>query len=201
MNQEFFDEKFIHLINKHEQLEESIERFNAKVSNDINNGYIMIDGYKIDFSDRIIEDCFFIKMPNDFKRMEDLYARLKYPNYNKKEKIIYTNERTTINLLFDIRNYNMAQDETERARDQMLEVILKFQPQAILMNKEKIDFKDGYAECFELITPALDSKIYNLVFVFEIYGKLMMGTFNCLETEMHNWVDIAHQMVASIQKT
>ncbi len=56
--------------------------------------------------------------------------------------------------------------------------------------------KVGY---LELVTPAIDQEIYNLMFFTDVNGKLFLATFNCLEKERSTWQHTAHQILNSLK--
>lgn len=51
---------------------------------------------------------------------------------------------------------------------------------------------------FDFIMPALDNKIYNLMFLFRVGENVTMGSINCLQKEMNIWKPIAYGMMESI---
>ncbi len=195
-----YDEEIIKIRNKYEQYEKDLEAISKEVPNDIANGYIKIDGTRLLVEERNIDDRILITIPQSFDLMDPEYVELKYPAYKNENKQIFTNEETTINIAFDFREREMREDETETVRDQLSALILKLHPSSSILDKGTLLFEEGYAAYFDLVTPALDQDIYNFMFFFELDGDLAIGTFNCYETEKHNWTDIVRQMVTSIKK-
>ena len=51
----------------------------------------------------------------------------------------------------------------------------------------------------EMITPAVDTKVYNLMFVTSSEGRLLMGTFNCTMDHLKEWQPLAEQIVNSVK--
>ena len=51
----------------------------------------------------------------------------------------------------------------------------------------------------EFSNPALDGKLYNLMFFFELDGKTLMGSFNCITKSMRYWQKPALEMMRSIK--
>ncbi len=49
--------------------------------------------------------------------------------------------------------------------------------------------KIGY---LEVITPAIDTKIYNLLFFTDLNDQLLLCTFNCTEKDIEDWTETAH---------
>ncbi|MEG0258731.1 MAG: hypothetical protein RR651_02565, partial [Lysinibacillus sp.] len=53
----------------------------------------------------------------------------------------------------------------------------------------------------EVITPAIDGDIYNLMFFASIDGQALMGTFNCMEKDIETWQPVARAMMETLQFT
>ena len=51
----------------------------------------------------------------------------------------------------------------------------------------------------QLITDALDQKIFNYLFFTDSNGKLLLGTFNCVEKDMKVWQPLSEQIVSSLK--
>ena len=51
----------------------------------------------------------------------------------------------------------------------------------------------------ELLTPAIDTKIYNLICFSVVDGKILILTFNCTEEEMDDWTLTGQQILDSFQ--
>ena len=50
----------------------------------------------------------------------------------------------------------------------------------------------------EFITPAVDSRIYNLIFATSLENRLMIGTFNCTINHLEEWKPLAGEILNSI---
>ncbi|MFY7729462.1 MAG: hypothetical protein ACOVRN_08100 [Flavobacterium sp.] len=51
----------------------------------------------------------------------------------------------------------------------------------------------------ELVTPALDTDIYNLMFFTDLNGKLLICTFNCTKKDMEEWTPVAKEIMNSLE--
>lgn len=51
----------------------------------------------------------------------------------------------------------------------------------------------------EFITPAVDAKIYNLMYITELEGRMLMCSFNCMESQKSEWESKAKQALNSIE--
>lgn len=166
--------------------------------NRIENGFVQLDGYRIQFSRREIANTFSIMMPTIYDLMEPQYIKIKYPAYQHPNKIIYTNAETTVNLLFHLTEQEISEPDIEMVCNQMSEVLKKMHPSSEILSKETIELQEGCVAYFDLVTPALDQSIYNFLYFFECNSKLVSGTMNCLQIQQHHWSDLARQMVETI---
>ena len=51
----------------------------------------------------------------------------------------------------------------------------------------------------EFSNPAMDGKLYNLMFYLAVKGQPLMGSFNCRTKEMKYWRSVAFEMIQSIE--
>lgn len=53
---------------------------------------------------------------------------------------------------------------------------------------------------FEFTSQAMDTKVYNLMFLTELDGKLLIGTFNCTEASKKDWQSRAKGILSFVRK-
>lgn len=138
-----------------------------------------------------------VLIPSAFKIMNDEMIALKYPLKLGTEFLVYTDEDATINLAFE--------HTPNRASLQELPALkLVFEQQ---FNQPGIDFQRSELRSIngkdfivvEMITPAVDTKVYNLLFVTSSGGRLLLGTFNCTVDNLNHWKPLAMQIVSSVR--
>ena len=56
--------------------------------------------------------------------------------------------------------------------------------------------KVGY---LKLITDAIDQRVYNYVFLTYCDGRLLIGTFNCVEKLLPKWESTSEEIVQSLR--
>lgn len=56
--------------------------------------------------------------------------------------------------------------------------------------------KVGY---LELVTPGLDTDIYNLMFFTDLDGRLLLCSFNCVIRDLEQWQDKAKEIMYSLR--
>ncbi len=164
----------------------------------IKDGQLMIEDEtieftKMDFYDGQIQ----MRIPAAFEVMESDLMDIKYPS-SRRPDYIYTSESTSINVTLKIMEQQIKAEELEDFTQTMMEILQKMQPTTKMLDigfNEVNDVQIGY---FDFITPALDNKIYNLMFLFIVGENVTMGSINCLKKEMNIWKPIAYGMMETI---
>jgi len=193
--QQYGDESFIHAMARIESEEQD-----KTVPNDIKNGYVVIRDENIPFSEReIIEGRLYMTIPSDFGLMPPELARVKYPSENRPD-IIFSDEEGAISINFSLTGDKLQNEDIEDAKDYLQQVVLKMNPSSRILTSEIIEDETriGY---FDFISPAIDGEIYNLMFIFSLDGQFILGTFNCMDMDKAQWLEIAVQMIHSIRIT
>lgn len=152
-----------------------------------------IEFTKMDFYDGQIQ----MRIPAAFEVMESDLMDIKYPS-SRRPDYIYTSESTSINVTLKIMEQQIKAEELEDFTQTMMEILQKMQPTTKMLDigfNEVNDVQIGY---FDFITPALDNKIYNLMFLFIVGENVTMGSINCLKKEMNIWKPIAYGMMETI---
>lgn len=139
-------------------------------------------------------DGFKIKIPTEFKIMSDELVNIKYPNGNP-PSLVYTNDRTTINIVLVLNDVNIKNSEIEEYVKSMESLYKDYADNIIINFFERNNYKVGE---IEFITHAEDTDIYNHIMVFSIDEKLRLINFNCTKDLMSEWKDIGDFIIDSI---
>ncbi|GAA3346567.1 hypothetical protein GCM10017717_16430 [Deinococcus persicinus] len=198
----FMDEEVIEMTKQARQKKrlENIEKqlLHTDLVQAIKDGQLIIEDEtieftKMDFYDGQIQ----MRIPAAFEVMESDLMDIKYPS-SRRPDYIYTSESTSINVTLKIMEQQIKAEELEDFTQTMMEILQKMQPTTKMLDigfNEVNDVQIGY---FDFITPALDNKIYNLMFLFIVGENVTMGSINCLKKEMNIWKLIAYGMMETI---
>lgn len=138
-----------------------------------------------------------ILLPTNFDIMSEEMARVKYPS-DRRPTLIYTEETGSINIAFNHIASAASQQQIEAYKNNFVATFGKLYPSAEWKGsgvKEINGRKVGY---LEFITPAIDTKVYNLIFFTDLEAKLLMCTFNCVVEKQEEWVMPAKKIMDSI---
>lgn len=138
-----------------------------------------------------------VLIPNSFEIMDAEMIALKYPAKQRAAFQVYTDEDAVINIALEhTPNKATLQD--------LVSIKEVFERQ---FNQPGIDFKKCEIKqingrsfiVIEMITSAMDTEVYNLMFVTSLEGKLLIGTFNCTIGKLKEWKPLAEQILNSVK--
>ncbi len=146
----------------------------------------------------LLNDKVELKIPKRFDIMSEKMAKMKYPS-ERRPTIVYTNESGGINVGLNLTKSKASQENISSFKDMMLKTFKNAYPSAEWIDngvKEINGRKVGY---LEMVTPAIDTKIYNLIFFTDVDGQLLLCTFNCTEKNIKEWKPVAKEIMTSIK--
>ncbi|CAM5781063.1 MULTISPECIES: hypothetical protein [Brevibacillus] len=145
---------------------------------------------------KVLSDKVEILIPKGFDIMSEEMAKVKYPSENR-PTLIYTDAEGSINVAFNHTATPIQDGQIKELKDQMKQMFEGLYPDATWYKDEVTQINGKNVGYFELLTPAADTKVYNLIFFTELDGKLLMTTFNCTEQQMDEWKPLAQQILQS----
>ncbi|MBD8032012.1 MULTISPECIES: hypothetical protein [Solibacillus] len=211
----FLDEKIIALRNemreqeKHElaqkeaalqqELEPQQENQQTSQQVDLTQDFVKINELNIPvISQSVLKGNMIIRMPKLFSIMAKELASLKYPS-ERRPNVIYTDETSTINLALNLTDYPLRESEVVDFQENMIEVLEQAHPSAKWLDTGMMEVQGKTIAFIEVITPAIDGEIFNLMFFAALDGQTLIGTFNCMEGDLETWRPIAKAMVETLQ--
>lgn len=139
-----------------------------------------------------------ISIPEHFIEMPSAVKLSKYPRGNSPD-IVYTNEDGTVNVAFKYTSTIVPDGNISELKNTIFQQLQASHSVNLSSRLESVNGSD-YA-VFEFTSNALDSKIYNLMFLTELEGKMLLGTFNCTEALVNEWQPKAKKILLSIRKS
>lgn len=137
-------------------------------------------------------------IPDGFTLMDEEAKALKYPMGNR-PAIVYTNESGSVNLALNHTQNAASQSDLPKFME-VLAGQFKGVPDIKWKRKEitKINGRDFIIMEFE--TPAVTGeRMYNLMFITDLEGRLLMNSFNCKASEYADWESQAQQILNSLK--
>lgn len=198
----FMDEEIIEMTKQAWQKKRMENIENQLVHTDIvkaiKEGQLLIEDEKIEFTEiSLYEDKIRMRIPATFEVMEPELMDLKYPS-SRRPEYIYTSESTSINVTMKIMEQQIKEEELEEFTQTMMTMFHKLQPSADMLDIGMKEVDGIQMSYFDFITPAVDDKMYNVMFLFRVGENVTMGSVNCLKKEMRIWKPIAYGMMESV---
>ena len=144
-----------------------------------------------------INNEFELEVPDTFTKMDEETLETKYP-LESRPGLVYTNDEANINVAISITTNEMTDDQIE----QYLEVYrgLFGESETIdLIRCETVEQNGMKTGRVEMITPAVDTNIYNNMCFFQIDNKQVIVSFNCKESQMEDWKYMSNVIINSIK--
>lgn len=138
-----------------------------------------------------------ILIPKGFKELSEKLITAKYPG-KKRPKLVFSNEATTTNIALSITEENADSSLIYQYYEALLKRYRTLQNLSISDHGIKIINKK-YTGYFRFISKGSDQNIYNYQFFTDCNGKVLFGSFNCVEKEMVQWESAAFDIVHSLK--
>jgi hypothetical protein len=139
-----------------------------------------------------------IKMPASFKLMDAAMLANKYPSNNHPTEA-YTNDDISINVSFK-RTEQILMEQNVFAEGKKMAQQLISKGRVQLISSEDIKSNGNNIHVFSFYSNAIDTKVYNIIFIFSLKGKMVAGSFNCTSDLQNRWQTTAYDIIRSIKK-
>ena len=185
------DEKILDYINAAEDKELRKDIYAGPVK--INNDFYEFE--EAEFFDGELK----MYIPNTFIDMPKEARRFKYPSESRPE-IIKCNNTGAIAITLKLVNSPISDEYIEELKSMMKAITQRLNPSNIFFDEGILEVDEKKIGYFDYKSSAIDDFLYNYVFLFEIEGKTLMGTFSCSYSEHKQWQDdIVFQMLKTIK--
>jgi hypothetical protein len=138
-----------------------------------------------------------LKIPSDFTLMTPEIINLKYPSQNR-PNVVYTNTTGGSNVAFSWTTNKAQREIIPQYKNVIKQSFQSKYPKAEWISDGVLEINGQSVGYLELITPALDTPIYNLLFFTDLDGKLLLCTFNCTVRFQKEWEPVAKEIMNSL---
>jgi hypothetical protein len=122
----------------------------------------------------------------------------KYPPNNKPSEV-YTNEEATVNIALK-HTQQLLSEQNVSTEGKKLQQQLTNGGKVELVSSEQIKANGNNIHVFSFYSNAIDTRVYNVMFIFSLKGKMAVGSFNCTIALQNQWQVIAYEIIRSIKK-
>jgi hypothetical protein len=138
-----------------------------------------------------------ILIPETFAVMKEDMLKLKYPSGNR-PSLVYTNDDGTINIAFSQTPEKASQKDIPELTNTSMKMYKSLYKSATWYSNGVATINGKKVGYLEFLTPAIDTKIYNMIFFTDCGGRLLLCTFNCTERQMKNWTPVGKKIMKSL---
>lgn len=140
---------------------------------------------------------FTVLLPSDFVTMPASIAKIKYPA-QQRPQCIKTNLETSTNFAISLFDFKMNEKHLDKEAQSLKQVLKKTNPSMEFYEQGIEQLEDFNVAWFDYKSFAVDTQIYNIMFVGVAEGKMLHGVFNCMFKDIEHWKKPALQMIKSI---
>ncbi|MDQ0497144.1 hypothetical protein [Paenibacillus brasilensis] len=138
-------------------------------------------------------------IPKSFSPMPMEQAVIKYPSEHR-PKDIYTSAEGTINISFNPTDSFLEADELSEFVEQMADVLRSVQPIRNWLGTGMIVNHSGLSiGRIRFVAAGIDGNLYNELLLFIQKGRVVIGSFSCLEAELEAWLPVAEYWGQSLR--
>jgi hypothetical protein len=164
---------------------------------DIKTGTVVLSGIRVNFEEKtLLDDKLKMILPTDFQSIppENVYKPEARPD------LLLADETGAIQITIAHTRKKVGNDEDVTAYQNEVRDILQALNSSVEWLEGGIKETNGKrVTYFELITPMLGTRIYNLTFFLELQQRVLTGNFVCSESKLKAWKPIFYQMIDSIE--
>ena len=139
-----------------------------------------------------------LKIPKDFEIMSEEMMKIKYPA-DQRPTLVYTNESGSVNVALNWTESRANQDLIVPYTDNFVQIFQNMYPSADWKESGTTNINGMKVGYLELVTPAIDTEIYNLMFFTNLEHRLLLCTFNCTKKDLKEWKSSAKEIMNSLK--
>jgi hypothetical protein len=146
----------------------------------------------------VLDGAVTVLIPESFSPMTEELLRLKYPR-DGRPALAFANERGSVNLAMSLTG-NAVRPEQIASLHKAVEATFKNLYPSATWYRSEIITQDGKTYfTLDLLTPAADTQIRNIMLGTSFRGRLLMLTFNVTRELEKDWLDTGRKMLSSIK--
>lgn len=148
---------------------------------------------------KVLNDKISLLLPLDFKLMDNETLIIKYPNTGNRPTEVYTNDKGSINIAFNHTTNALRKEELSQVKTVIRQQLLNTKGVTII-NSSSVKINNIDFVIIEFMSKAIDTEIYNKMFITSLENRLLLGTFNCTSKDLNTWKPISNKIISSIKK-
>ncbi len=138
-----------------------------------------------------------ILAPKDFGPMPQELLELKYPASRRPTDVL-TDKTGGVTLAFNHTNTPMKPSQVREARVPLSQMFHNMHPSAKWIRDEVIEQNGNVFIVLEVITPAIDTQIHNIIYCTSVDDRFMLVAFNSTVEQADEWIPHGKKIMNSL---
>lgn len=139
-----------------------------------------------------------IQVPTELQTMPQELIEVKFPNSNRPTDVL-SDSTGSVTLAFNHTQNALSPNQIREAHGVISNMFKNRYPSATWFRDEVSTLNGQEFIIMELITPAIDTQIHNIIYGTSIDNRLLFVAFNTTVEQSEQWLPIGKQIMASIQ--
>lgn len=136
-------------------------------------------------------------IPQQFTQMPDDILEIKYPSSRRPTEVL-SDDSGSISLAFNHTNTVMESSDIPEFHRAISKMFHNLYPSAKWFRDEIIERNGRKFIVLELITPAMDTEIHNIMYGTSVDGRLLFIAFNTTIEQSKEWLPIGKKVMESL---
>ncbi|KLV05494.1 hypothetical protein ABT56_10990 [Photobacterium aquae] len=136
-------------------------------------------------------------IPQQFTQMPDDILEIKYPSSRRPTEVL-SDDSGSISLAFNHTNTVMESSDIPEFHHAISKMFHNLYPSAKWFRDEIIERNGRIFIVLELITPAMDTEIHNIMYGTSVDGRLLFIAFNTTIEQSKKWLPIGRKVMESL---
>jgi hypothetical protein len=138
-----------------------------------------------------------ILAPKGFGSMPIDMLEVKYPASRRPTEVL-SDKTGGVTLAFNHTENAMQPSQVKEAHISISKMFHNMYPSASWIRDEVIEQNGNTFMVMELITPALDTKIHNIMYGTSVDGRFLLAAFNTTIEQAGEWLPVGKQIMSSL---
>lgn len=195
--------KLSQLAERHDKLKiGKIGSFERNLTESVARKEVNIESLTINFKETsIIENKVEAFIPENFALMDEEMIKAKYPQ-NQGGGVVYTNEIASVDCIFSINEeLELNDSDLPYLKEEMVKMFRQVHYGAKFYEEGLDNFTGKDITFFDFLFDATGIKMYTLMAITSLDGKMFLMSFNCTEKDMKYWKPMFKGIIKSVKIT
>ncbi|WP_237068444.1 hypothetical protein [Microbulbifer guangxiensis] len=138
-----------------------------------------------------------ILTPAGFEPMPKDLLAMKYRSSRRPTEVL-SDETGGVTLAFNHTNNAMNPSQVREAHSTISDMFHNMYPSAKWIRDEVIEQNGSTFMVMELVTPARDTKIHNIIYGTSVDGRFLLAAFNTTVQQAEEWLPVGREIMSSL---